>query len=173
MFQRGIRHGDYPNQALLPVQDGQAADLVLAHVLDHMVDILVLEAIFHVLGHDLADLRVRALARRQAAHDDVAVGDHADDAIMIADRQVTDVAFRHDLRDFADGLARAGQDHVAAHDVLDLHDDTSSSTGTRFRVNRRTWEALHTSEVCGPPIAQHVHATHVNVAGPRLLGRFQ
>src|SRR5690606_42029170 len=47
------------DQALLAVDHRQAAQLHVAHVLGHMLDRLVLEAVFHVRAHDVAHLGIR------------------------------------------------------------------------------------------------------------------
>jgi hypothetical protein len=77
------------------------------------------------LRHDLGDRRIRAFPRGKTTHHDVAVGDHADDTVLIADRHESDIAGCHHLRHLADGLTGAGQDDAAAHDFSNLHGDIS------------------------------------------------
>ena len=62
VFQRGVREGYDADQPLIAIHHRHAAHLVLAHVGDDVVDILVIEALFDVAGHDFGDRRVRALA---------------------------------------------------------------------------------------------------------------
>src|SRR5687768_8542485 len=127
VLQCGIGQSDDADQALVAIHHRKAPHLVLAHVEDDVVDVLVLKAVFDVARHDVGDRRVRTLPGGEAAHHDVAVGDHADDAVAIADRHESDIARGHHLRHLADGLAGAGEDDTAAHDFPNLHGDTSCS----------------------------------------------
>jgi len=66
---------------------------------------------------------------RDAAHGDVAVGDHADEAIILADRQYAGVDIGHHL---GGGVQRiAGLDHldVDGHQLAYLHASSSQRRG--------------------------------------------
>jgi hypothetical protein len=81
-----IAERDDAHQPLVAVEHGQATHLDIAHVLQHGADFLVIEAIFDVRCHDIADRRFRTFAQGNAAHRDIAVSDHADQLIAVGDR---------------------------------------------------------------------------------------
>jgi hypothetical protein len=144
VLQRGIRQSDDADQALLAVHDWKPAHLVLAHAGDDVVDVLVLEAISDILGHDVGNRRIQPFAGGKAADHDVAVGNHADDPVVIADRHESDVACCHHLRHLADSLARAGEDDRPRLMTSRICMVTSSSVLNSIleSVNRRARNAL-------------------------------
>src|SRR5262245_48318530 len=103
------------NQPLVAVEHRQAADLLLAHVLLDHRGVLVLEAVFDVAGHDLADRRAPALALGDGPHGNVAVADHADQAVAVLDRQDADVDCQHDPRRVLDAVIGTGDVDVSLH----------------------------------------------------------
>src|SRR3981081_1716318 len=91
-----IAERDDPDQPLVAIEHRQPAHLPRRHLAGALVGVLVLEAEAHLARHRLAHrcfLWVTSL--RDAAHGDVAVGDHADEAIILADRQYAGVDIGH------------------------------------------------------------------------------
>src|SRR5690242_2310980 len=82
-----IAERDDADQTLVAAQHRQAAHLKLAHIARYVVDRLVLEDIFDVGRHDVAHLAILwLLAGGDGAYDDVAIGYHADEPVVLADR---------------------------------------------------------------------------------------
>ena len=115
--EREVAERDDPDQPLVAVEHRQPAHLEVGHVLRDVVEVVVVEAVFDLLAHHVAHLGVRALALRHRAHRDVAVGDHADQAVVLADRQHAGVDLRHQAGRVADRLVRVGDPDVLAHGI--------------------------------------------------------
>src|SRR5437868_6608517 len=81
LLQRKIPQGKDADQALVAADHRKPPDLDVRHVFRHVVEFLVLEAVFHVRAHHVAHGRVGPLALRDRADGNVAVGDHADQAV--------------------------------------------------------------------------------------------
>src|SRR6185295_8358935 len=72
-------------------------------------------------GHDLVDAhRAEVFPLSEAAHDDVAVGDEADDLPAVDDRYHTGVGVFHDAGDVPDAVAVAHGVRVRRHHVPDV-----------------------------------------------------
>src|SRR5215471_3436322 len=105
------------------VDHRQPADLEPFHVLHRLGEVVVLAAAMDALGHHVARggaTHVEAVFGQTFA-DDVAVGDHADQLVVLADRNGADVVVTHQFGDFGDrGI---GTDPVDAlvHYVFDFH----------------------------------------------------
>src|SRR5690606_6945571 len=92
--------------------------LPVAHLVEHVRDVVVLVAPEHLGGHRLRHLRaVRGQIGGDDAHRDVAVGDHALQALSVADGNRPDAGVLHDLRRTLHDVARRHREHVARHDV--------------------------------------------------------
>jgi hypothetical protein len=69
-----ITQGDHADELLAAGEDGEAPNLVLRHQARGVLDILILEPIDHVGGHDGADVgRPRITARGHRPHGNIAV----------------------------------------------------------------------------------------------------
>ena len=119
---REIGQGQDPDQPLVAVDDGQAAHLQVGHVARDVVGVLVVVAELHLAAHDLAHRRQRPPVAADRAHGDVAVGDHADQAVVVADRQRADVDLAHGAGGFQDGLVGTGDEHFTSHGFSDAHE---------------------------------------------------
>ncbi len=71
-------------------------------------------------AHRLLHRAVDTLAGGQRAGHDVAFGDGADQAIVLADRQQADIHFLHGARRVLDGVVRGAQTHMGGHVVGDF-----------------------------------------------------
>src|SRR5579884_3774353 len=91
MLQGRIGQRDNANETFITVDDGQTAHLDVAHVLDNMLYVLVLVAVFHIASHHVPDMGAAALALRKAPHNDIAISDGPDEAVVFGDRQEADV----------------------------------------------------------------------------------
>ena len=60
---------------------------LLAHVLGHFLDALIVETIFDVFAHDVANFGIRPLPFCHAADRDIPIGDHSHQAVVLAHRK--------------------------------------------------------------------------------------
>src|SRR5688500_12752188 len=81
-----VAEADDAAQAVVLVDHRQAADLRFAHLDSDVLDIVVHAGADNAAGHDVANRRVRSVTFRDAAYGDVAIGDHADQAVAFGDR---------------------------------------------------------------------------------------
>src|SRR4026209_45312 len=84
---RHITQRENADQALFAVDDREPPHAHLRHPLGDPVEVLVVVAVLDVLAHYFTHWRVGPLALRHSANRDVAVGDHADQAVVFAHRQ--------------------------------------------------------------------------------------
>ena len=128
---RDVAEREHADQVLLPVEHRHAADAGIAHLLEHVVERLVLEAGARLAAHHLLERRVgRGAALGDAAHDDVAVGDHADEAIAFAHRHHADVELLHRLGGPHHRVARRQAAHAARHHFGNLRHGVFSFCGS-------------------------------------------
>ena len=116
-----VAEADDSNQPLLLVNHRQAAHLRLAHLAGGLLDMLFGLRRDDAGRHQLAHQRVRTVAQRNAAHRNVAVGDDADQALTIGDRDRAGVRLQHETGRIARLLIRTHRFNVGGHDFRDLH----------------------------------------------------
>src|SRR5690554_4574336 len=139
-----VAQGHHTHQALLAIEHRQPADLDVGHVLGHMLDVLVLEAVADVGGHHLAHRGVRPQAPGQATDDHVAVGEHAHQTIALVDQQGAGVDALHQGGGFPHALFGQDDLDVAGHDFGNLHggflrvNGTNALAGPRVPCARRS-----------------------------------
>jgi hypothetical protein len=110
------------DETLLAVNDRQAANLLVAHVLEHGFDALVDEAVENARRHRIARrLGPHVAALGDDAHDDVAIGHHADEPLVLDHGRCADVAVAHFASDFQDWGVGPDEAHVGRHDILNSH----------------------------------------------------
>src|SRR5262249_8869684 len=109
------------HQPLFAVEYGQPAKLDVGHILHDLVEVIVLEAVHYFFAHDVPDRRLRALIGADGADGDVAVGDHADQPVILSDRQHPGVDLSHQARGIADRLIGTGDFDIVGHRFTDLH----------------------------------------------------
>ena len=117
-----------------------APHLAVSHLGHDLVERLVLVAPAHLAAHDLVHVRfLRPLAERTAAQRQVAVRDHADQALAVNHRQRAHVLVAHQLGRALDALARHDRAGIARHDVgYFLHRFLLSSSAP----HKRAWGAF-------------------------------
>src|SRR6056297_3703389 len=117
-----VGESNHPGKTLVTVQHRQAADLVLGHDLGGAFTVIVFEAVVDAFGHDLAHRAVAGgLVVRHAAHGDVAIRDHADEAVVLADRQRADIIVAHPLCGIPDCGVGVDEVHGPGHDFSNVH----------------------------------------------------
>ena len=158
-----VAESNDPDESLAMVDHRDPADLPSAHDLDDLVHIVVVEAPFHVVGHDLADaVLIGRDAGGRRAHGNIAVGHHADQPAPVADRQDADIDLVHEPRGIPDRAVRLNHANIAGHHIGDFHErapsrawldaqhrpsaaghqqSVNAATGERFGLGRRAREA--------------------------------
>ena len=122
-----IAEAEHANHALVFVDHRQPADFQLLHVAHRLDEVFVLAATMDGGCHHIARSRAAGieLVLRLSFADDVAVGHHADQTIVFANRNGADVVLAHQLREF--GHRGLGTDPIDSlvHDIFDFHGWTS------------------------------------------------
>jgi hypothetical protein len=95
---------------------------MLRHDLRRALRVIVLETIADTFRHHLSDGRVARRSRfGDRPYHDIPVSDHADKAIVLADRQRANIIGPHTPRCVADCHVGIGNMYRRCHDVIDLH----------------------------------------------------
>src|SRR6516162_3794817 len=117
-----IAETEHADHALILVDDRQPADLELFHVLHRLGKLVVLSATMDSRGHHVTRRRacIEAVVGQTFAND-IAVGDHADKVVFLADRNRADVVFTHQFREFRDRGLRTNPLYAFVHHHLDFH----------------------------------------------------
>ena len=110
-----IAKGYNTDQALVPVDHREASNLHIGHAGGNLIQLLIVEAVADVQAHDIAHWRVRASTFSHSSNGDVTIGNHADKAIVLADRKRASVNPRHHLSRVPDRLIRSGNLDVLRH----------------------------------------------------------
>jgi hypothetical protein len=122
-----IAERDDADETLIAVHHRQAAHLEISHILGDMRGILILEAVFDLTRHRIADFAMRSFAVANPANRNVTIADHADEVIALADRQDAAIAFRHQSGRVLDRIVWIDQLWVTGHYVSNLHFPSSST----------------------------------------------
>src|SRR5262249_49695055 len=98
------------DQPLVAIEDNEPANLIVLHEAGRSLDSLVVEAGHDVGRHPLGNAGAARVARsRRGAYGDVAIGDHADELIVLpTDGQRPDVELPHPLGRSRNGVCRLG-----------------------------------------------------------------
>lgn len=83
-----IGEGNHAHHSIVPVKNGQPPDLMIGHDLGSLFDGVVRETIKDVVGHNLpgGGIPGRPLVGN-GANNDIAIGDHADQPIVLTYRR--------------------------------------------------------------------------------------
>ena len=115
---------DHP---LALVDHWQPADLQLFHVPHRLGEVIVFSAAMDAWGHHVARRRAASIEAvlRQPFADDVAISHHADQSVILADRNGAYIMLTHQFREVGD--RGVGSDPVDAlmHHFFDFHGWTS------------------------------------------------
>src|SRR5207248_10315480 len=105
------------------VDHRQSAHLKLLHVPHRLGEVVVVPAAMDARGHHVARRRAAGVKAvlRQAFADDVAVGHHADQPVVLANRNGADVMLAHQFREFADRGVRTDPVDAFVHRLFDFH----------------------------------------------------
>jgi len=120
-FAAEVAQTDDTAQLFLLVDHRQAADLRFAHPVRSFLDVLVMTGANDVVGHEVANQGFRTVALGDAAHGDVAVGDHADQLVALGDGDRSGIGAQHERRGFMRLLVRTDGLDVAGHHFMHLH----------------------------------------------------
>src|SRR5215468_602954 len=115
------------NHLLTFVDYRQSADLELLHVPNSFGEIIVLPAAMNAWRHDVTRggaLRIEVVLGQPFAND-VAVGHHADQPVVLPDRNGAYVMLAHQFREVGDRRVRADPVDASVHHFFDFHGWTS------------------------------------------------
>src|SRR5512132_2145489 len=113
---------DDADQMMVAVYNRQAADVVLGHQLPRLLHALVLEAADHFQRHQVArPCRLGILRFRYAAHNNVPVGNHADESVTFDNRYEADRNLAHAMRQLAKRRFRLGGLDICYENFAYLH----------------------------------------------------
>ncbi|EEF22200.1 conserved hypothetical protein, partial [Ricinus communis] len=137
-------HADHAHARAL--DDDDAAQLAVGHQLLYFTDGLVLETPGDVAAHHVPDLAgIRREAVRGGTDRDVAVGDHADQPLAVADGQGADVQVAHQLGGPLQAVGRRDGHDVVRHDLAyGFHGsllDSAHHTLNPARCRSSGWQA--------------------------------
>jgi hypothetical protein len=118
----GVRKGGIPErndarQPFVAIDDRKTADLNLAHVAGHVVDIIVFETVLYVTRHHFPDFRIASEPIGKAADDQIPIRDRSDELVVVTDGQKADLPVGHAFGNFGDRLVRTGDLDIARHDL--------------------------------------------------------
>src|ERR1700732_1794258 len=99
------------------------ADLQRLHVPYRFSEIVVIPTAMNAWGHHLARRRATGIevVLRQPFADDVAVGHHADQAVVLSNRDGAYIMLTHQFREFSDRGVRTDPIDALVHRFFDFH----------------------------------------------------
>jgi hypothetical protein len=132
-----IAERDNADETLIAVHYRQSVHLEISHILGDMPGILILEAVFDLTRHRIADFAVRSFAIANPADCNVTIADHANEMVALADRQDAAIAFCHQSGRVLDRIVGIDQLRVTGHYVSNLHFATLLDGFSRQFESRR------------------------------------
>src|ERR1700732_1357117 len=118
-----VTQTDDADHPLALVNHRQPAELQLLHVMHRLCEVILLPATMDAFGHHIARHRtasIEVVARKPFA-DDVAVGSHPDQSVVLPNRNAADVMLPHQFREFGDRGVGADPVDTLMHHVFDFH----------------------------------------------------
>src|SRR3982074_470166 len=118
-----VTQTDDADHPLALVHHRQPAELQLLHVMDRLCEVIVLPATMDAFGHHIPRHRaasIEVVARKPFA-DDVAVGHHPYQSVVLPNRNAADVMPPHQFREFGDRGVGADPVDTLVHYVFDFH----------------------------------------------------
>src|SRR4051812_23991304 len=110
-----------PTQALITIEDWQASNLNVGHIARDFLDLLIVETVFDVLGHDVTHLGFRPFPLGDTADRDIAIGDHTDQVIILADGKHPGIETRHGLGGLPNCFLWTSDANVPRHGFTYFH----------------------------------------------------
>jgi hypothetical protein len=90
-------------------------------MIPHFVEVLIVVAISDLGRHHIADPAFGTAAHADAADRDIAVGDHADQAVIVGHRQQSDAERRHRLRGILQRVIGSAELNLRRHRIGNFH----------------------------------------------------
>ena len=105
------------------VDHRQPADPQFLHMMYCLCEIVVLPATMDTFGHHIARRRAAGIEAvpREPFADNVAVGHHPDQAVVLANRNAANVMPPHQFRELGDRGVRADSVDTFVHHLFDFH----------------------------------------------------
>src|SRR6266566_10164041 len=118
-----VAQTDDADHPLALVDHRQPADLQRLHVPHRLGEVIVIPAAMDAWGHHIARRRaagIKAVLRHPFA-DDVAVGHHADQPVVLSNRNGAYIMLTHQFSEFGDRGVRTDPVDALVHRVFDFH----------------------------------------------------
>src|SRR5690349_8274497 len=155
-----------PGHAFVGIDDRQAAYVPVLHQACDLVELESLQAELDACGHDIACALCQWIeAPGEATADDVSVRHHADQSVVLADRNGTDVTLAHRSCERDNGRVRIDPAHTLVHALFTCMD--GSLIWKRRRVTRHPRHQASTS----PGIHVTRHPRHQASTSPGIHKR--
>jgi hypothetical protein len=122
-----VTQTDDANHPLALVDHGQPADLQLLHMMHRLCEIIVVPATMDAFSHHIARRRAAGIeiVAREPFADDVAVGHHPDQFVVLANRNAADVMRLHQFGELGNWGVGADPVDTLVHHVFDFHGGAS------------------------------------------------
>src|SRR5271157_1997153 len=125
LLRRSMRHiakADHSNHSLVRVDHGEPPDPLAFHDTHGLIHFFIVAAVGHALCHHVSCRELRwILAVGDASYHNIAVGNHADEAIVFANRDGAYVELLHLPSKRHDARVRRNPFDALVHNVLDFH----------------------------------------------------
>src|SRR3984893_10454080 len=111
------------NHPLALIDHRQSADLQLLHVLHGLGEVVVITAAMDAWCHHITRRRAVGIevVLRQTFADDVSVGHHTDETVVLSDWNSADIVLAHQFCQFGDRSIWANPVDAVVHRVFDFH----------------------------------------------------
>src|SRR5581483_7147330 len=115
---RNVAEGYDPNEPFVAIEDGEPADLQLRHILCNSLDVILIEAVPHFGGHDIAHHGASRVATAGvAANGDVTVRHHPYQPVVLTHGKDPRIRFRHQAGSMLEGIFGTGDANGSRHDL--------------------------------------------------------
>src|ERR1700737_1087965 len=118
-----IPQTEYANHPPALVYHRQSADLQLLHVLHGLSEVVVITAAMDAWCHHITRRRAECIevVLRETFADDVSVGHHTDEMIVLSDWNSADIVLAHQFCQFGDRSIRANPVDALMHRLFNFH----------------------------------------------------
>jgi len=110
-----------PTRPLFAIKDRQAPDLNVGHIARDFLDLLIIETVFDVLGHDVTHFGFGPFPLGDTADRNVAIGNHAYQVIILANGKDPGIESGHGLGGLPNCFIWTGNANVPRHGFTNFH----------------------------------------------------
>jgi hypothetical protein len=110
-----------PTRQFVTIEDREASHLNVGHIARDLLDLLIVETIFDIFGHDVTHFGFRAFPLGNSANHDVAIGNHAYQVILLADGEHPGIETGHRAGGLLNRFFWTGDANVLSHRFTYFH----------------------------------------------------